>query len=77
MRDHLPGVLVPDRVIDELEAAGAGGAAAAGVQLTVDIVRRLKDIEGIAGVHVMGMGHEDAVRQVIEQTELLPRPTVG
>jgi hypothetical protein len=26
-------------------------------------------------VHVMGMGHEDAVRRVIEGAGLLPRPT--
>jgi hypothetical protein len=40
----------------------------------VEVVRALKDIDGIAGVHVMGLGREDSVRQVIENADLLPRP---
>jgi len=75
MREHLPGVVVPDRVVDELERAGSD-AAAAGVRLTIEVVERLRAIEGLAGVHVMGLGHEDAVRAVIEGAGLLPRPTL-
>ena len=75
MRDHLPGVVVPDAVIVELEAAGPE-AAAVGVRLATDIVRRLRAVDGIAGVHVMGLGHEDAVRVVIEDSGLLPRPSI-
>jgi len=76
MREHLPGVVVPDRIVDELEAAGPD-AARAGVRLTVEIVERLRAIEGIAGVHVMGLGREESVRAVIEGAGLLPRPTLG
>ena len=73
MREHLPGVVVPETVVDELEAAGAD-APAAGVRLTTEIVRRLRVIDGIAGVHVMGLGREESVRAVIEGAGLLPRP---
>ena len=73
MREHLPGVVVPDRIVEELEAAGPD-AAAVGVGLTVDVVERLRRIDGVAGVHVMGLGHEDSVRSVIEGSGLLPRP---
>jgi methylenetetrahydrofolate reductase (NADH) len=75
MREHLPGVVVPDSVIDRLEAAGPDRAADAGVELSVDIVRRLREIPGIAGVHVMGLGKEESVRRVIAGAGLLPRPT--
>jgi methylenetetrahydrofolate reductase (NADPH) len=74
MREHLPGVVVPDSVIDLLEDAGPDHAAEAGVELSVDIVRRLKGIPGIAGVHVMGLGKEESVRRVIAGAGLLPRP---
>lgn len=75
MNEHLPGVVVPEGVVRELEAAGPN-AADVGVRLTVDVVTRLRAIEGIAGVHVMGLGHEDSVRRVIEEAGLLPRPSV-
>jgi len=73
MREHLPGVVVPDRIVEELEEAGPD-AAAHGVRLTVEIVERLRAIPGIAGVHVMGLGREESVRGVIEGAGLLPRP---
>jgi methylenetetrahydrofolate reductase (NADPH) len=74
MREHLPGVIVPDAVIERLEQAGPDGEAAAGVELTVDVVRRLREVEGVAGVHVMGLGKEESVRRVIAGAGLLPRP---
>jgi 5,10-methylenetetrahydrofolate reductase len=72
MREHLPGVVVPDAVIERLERSD--DPEEEGVALTVEVVKRLGDIEGIAGVHVMGLGREGAVRRVIEAAGLLPRP---
>ncbi len=72
MREHLPGVVVPDSVIERLEQAE--DPAEEGVRLTVDIVTRLRTIDGISGVHVMGLGREDSVRSVIKESGLLPRP---
>src|SRR5918992_1099615 len=69
MQEHLPGVVVPDDVIRRLEKADEDSQVE-GVRLTVEVVRALKDIDGIAGVHVMGLGREDSVRQVIEAADL-------
>lgn len=70
---HLPGVVVPPRVIELLEQAGPD-AEAEGIRLTVEVVAKLKSIQGIAGIHVMGLGHMGPVRRVIEAAGLLPRP---
>lgn len=72
MREHLPGVVVPDEVVRRLEEAA--DPVDEGVHLTVDIVGRLRAIPGLRGVHVMGLGREDGVRRVIEEAGLLPRP---
>jgi methylenetetrahydrofolate reductase (NADPH) len=74
VNEHLPGVVVPPSIAAALNEAGPD-AAAAGVLIAVDIVRKLGTIEGIAGVHVMGLGREDSVRRVVEDAGLLPRPT--
>jgi methylenetetrahydrofolate reductase (NADPH) len=76
MRDHIPGVVVPERIVELLERAGPE-AQAEGVRLTVEVIARLKAIQGICGIHVMGLGHMDAVRQVIESAGLAPRPAVA
>lgn len=73
MREHLPGVTVPHAVVRRLEEAGPH-AEAEGVRLTVEIIEALRAIQGIAGIHVMGLGKEEAVRRVIEGAGFLPRP---
>ena len=75
MREHLPGVVVPDEVVTRLDAAGPD-ATDVGIDVAVQIVERLRGIDGLAGVHVMGLGHEDPVRRVIERAGLVPRPTL-
>jgi methylenetetrahydrofolate reductase (NADPH) len=73
MDERLLGVRVPGTVIRTLEDAG-DDARAVGVGLTVGIVKALRRIGGVAGLHLMGLGHEDLVRAVIEDAGLFPRP---
>ncbi len=71
--ERVPGVAVPPDLVAELEEAG-DRAPEVGVARCVELVGRLRAIPGVAGVHVMGMGHEEGVRAVIEGAGLLPRP---
>jgi methylenetetrahydrofolate reductase (NADPH) len=71
--DGLFGVELPTSVVPALDSAG-DDAEAIGVELTVDVVRRLRSIDGVAGVHLMGIGRDDLVRTVVERAGLLPRP---
>lgn len=73
LNEKVPGVTVPDDLIGALEEAGPE-ASAVGVAQCVEVVGRLRSLAGIAGVHVMGMGHEEGVRAVVEGAGLLPRP---
>ncbi len=72
--DGLFGVHVPDAVHAALAEAGEG-AERVGVDLTIDVVRRLRTIDGVAGIHLMGIGRDDLVRAVVEGAGLFPRPT--
>lgn len=74
MNEQVPGVVVPQAMIDELEAAGPE-APEVGIRRCVEIVEGLREVPGICGVHVMGLGHESAVREVITRADLLPRAT--
>jgi 5,10-methylenetetrahydrofolate reductase len=74
MDEKLPGVRVPSDITAALEAAG-DDAERVGVDLTIDVVHRITTIRDVAGVHLMGMGHDAAVRHVVEGAGLFPRPT--
>lgn len=76
MDEKLFGVSVPEPIIRNLEDAG-DDAREVGSGLTVDLVRALRTIDDVAGIHLMGMGHEDLVRTVVERAGLFPRPTAA
>jgi methylenetetrahydrofolate reductase (NADH) len=72
--DGLFGVHVPAAVFDLLGSAGED-AERAGLEFTHSVVQRIRAIDGIAGLHLMGIGRDDLVRALIEEAGLFPRPT--
>ncbi len=74
MQEHLPGVRIPAELLRALDAAG-DEAEAAGLELTIGVVNAVRRIEGVAGIHLMGMGRDDLVVKVVEGAGLFPRPT--
>jgi len=84
MRDQVPGMDVPDEIVERMEAAGKGiedkkaKAAAnkeAGIKICVEMIQQMREIEGVAGVHIMAIEWEEAVPIIMEKAGLLPRPT--
>jgi len=75
MDEKLPGVSVPAEMIAALEAAG-DDAATVGMELIVPLIEQIRAIPGIAGIHVMAMGHDAVTRDLVERTGLFPRPAV-
>jgi methylenetetrahydrofolate reductase (NADPH) len=73
MDEKLPGVSVPSEMIAALDAAG-DDAGAAGLELAVPMIEEIRNIAGIAGIHVMAMGHDRTTRALVERANLLPRP---
>jgi methylenetetrahydrofolate reductase (NADPH) len=75
LAERLPGVTVPEAIVRRLDEAGPA-AEDEGLAITVEVVDRLRALEGVAGVHLMGMGRDDLVRSVVERAGLFPRPSV-
>jgi methylenetetrahydrofolate reductase (NADPH) len=74
LQAHLPGVRVPQTLLRALDEAG-DDAEEVGLELTVGVIEGVRRIPGIAGVHLMGMGHDELVVRVVEGAGLFPRPT--
>jgi methylenetetrahydrofolate reductase (NADPH) len=72
---EVPGVYVPDAILKRMEAADAGGnAAEEGVQIALEIARKVKGYEkqGIHGLHIMPVGWEEIVPRIVSEAGLLP-----
>jgi 5,10-methylenetetrahydrofolate reductase len=67
MHDRIPGVEVDDATFARIEGLEGDDAKAAGVEIAVDVIRGVRELPGIAGVHIMAPGWEtEAVPRVVE-----------
>lgn len=72
MKDYVSGVSVPDEIITRLEQAPS--AKEEGLKIILEIIEQLKEIPGIHGIHIMAVGWEDIVPQIVTKAGLMPRP---
>ena len=71
LRERAPWVALPDRVIERLERNGdADSQRAAGRELALEVIDRLRGLEGVAGVNIVGLGQEEAVPDLIRESGL-------
>ncbi len=49
---------------------------AEGIKICVEIIQQVREIPGVAGVHIMAIEWEEAVHEIVSQAGLLPRPVV-
>lgn len=73
MQTGVPGMLVSEEFCQRLERAEDPKAEA--VNITVDYIKRVQQIEGVAGIHIMAVAWESIVPTIVEKAGLLPRPT--
>lgn len=74
MRAKVPGVHIPDAVVERLRKTPKGKRREEGKRICVEIIQQVREIEGVAGVHVMAYRQEELVAEIIEAAGLLPRP---
>ncbi len=75
MRTKVPGVYIPDEVIERLRKTPKKQKLAEGKRICVEIIQQVREIEGVAGVHVMAYRQEELVAEIVDDAKLLPRPT--
>src|SRR5664280_1510765 len=68
MAEHVPGVHVPESVTARIGAAA--DQRREGRRVCVETIHAVRQIEGVAGVHLMGHKNEDALAQVIVEAAL-------
>ena len=71
MNKNVPGIRVPQELIDELKAAGKEKALDTGLNIAARHIRQLKEESICDGVHIMAIGMEDKVPVIMERAGLL------
>ena len=82
IRANVPGVHIPDAIIRRLK--GARNQQREGVRICIDSIRRIREIEGVHGIHIMAYRQEHRVAEIVEQSGALdgrqpwrPAPITG
>ena len=87
MAKFVPGMDVPQEYVDRMKGAVAGipkeekqrrreAWEREGIQICVEVIQQVREMPGVAGVHIMAIEWEEAVAEITKQAGLQPRPTV-
>jgi len=73
MKEEVPGVFIPDTIMQRMQAAeAAGNAAEEGLQITLELIEKIRKLQGINGLHIMTVGWEDIAPRVVKEAGLMP-----
>jgi len=73
LNDKVPGVRVPDKIMKRLEDSKPGDIQEVGIQITLEIIEKLKQKKGINGLHIMSVGWESVVPRLLEESGLIKK----
>ena len=74
MKNQVPGMDVPDAMIDRMKAVPKEKQAEEGIKICVETIQRLKEVPGVRGIHIMAIEWEEKVSEIARAAGLLPRP---
>jgi methylenetetrahydrofolate reductase (NADPH) len=77
MKKNVAGMDIPDDVIKQMADTPKEEQAAKGIEICVESIKRLRQVEGIAGAHIMAIEWEKKVPEIAEKAGLLPRPNLS
>ena len=71
MDKEVPGVFIPQTVIQRMEAADQkGNAQEEGVQISLELIQKVKGKQGVNGIHLMAVGWEEIVPRIVTEAGL-------
>ena len=75
MTREVPGMQVPEALVQRM--AGAANYEEEGVAIALELIERLRKVEGVSGIHIMAVGWEEIVPSIVEKAGFLPRPKLA
>jgi methylenetetrahydrofolate reductase (NADPH) len=72
MKTGVAGISIPDSLITRLEQSKNVKDEA--VKIALEIIQQVKELPGVHGIHIMAVGWEEIVPELVAKSGLLPRP---
>jgi len=76
MNRMVAGIEIPEDIIKRIADEPKEKQAAKGIEICIEQINEVKEMEGIAGVHVMAIEWEEKLNEIVGGAGLLPRPVM-
>lgn len=76
MANNVPGMDVPEELLKRMKDTPKEKQAEEGITIAVETCHKLKEMKGVAGVHLMAIEWEEKVGEIAQKAGFLPRPQV-
>jgi methylenetetrahydrofolate reductase (NADPH) len=73
MQRNVPGVHIPDELARRLRGVPADRVEDEALTLCAEMIQRIREIPAVAGVHVMAIGFEQGIPEVLSRAGIPPR----
>jgi methylenetetrahydrofolate reductase (NADPH) len=74
MNKKVPGIIIGQSLIDEMAAVEKGKGLEKGVEIAARFIKTVKEENICHGVHIMAVGNENIVPDILEAAELVSAP---
>jgi methylenetetrahydrofolate reductase (NADPH) len=74
MSKYVPGMDIPTSLIKRLKGVDKRDQAEEGIKIALEQIEAFKEMQGVAGVHLMAIEWEHKVPEIAERAGVLPRP---
>lgn len=74
MATKVAGMEVPDQILQRMNKTPKAAQPEEGIRICVEIIEQVRQIPGVAGVHIMAVHWAEAVPEIVTRAGLYPRP---
>jgi methylenetetrahydrofolate reductase (NADPH) len=70
MNDNVPGIIVPQTIIDELASVEKGKGRQKGIEIAARLIKTIREENLSHGIHIMAVENESVVPDILEAAEV-------
>jgi methylenetetrahydrofolate reductase (NADPH) len=74
MATKVPGMDVPAEVVERMAKTPRAAQPEEGLRICAEIIEQVREVSGVAGIHIMAVHWAEAVPEIVKQAGLYPRP---
>lgn len=77
MATQVAGMQVPEAIVKRMANTPKAAQPEEGIRICVEIVEQVRDLPGVAGIHIMAVHWAEAVPEIVKRVGLAPRPSIA